>query len=136
MDVDGDGRTDFVTGGWWGNTVRWRRNPGNDDEWPEAVIGTCGNVETIRAWDVDGDGHPKSCPTTPASPPGVPAPARRGRQAHRAFKEYVLAPTQGHGLGFGDVNGDGRGDFILSNGWLEARPNPLPAPGRYAPSLT
>ena len=31
---------------------------------------------------------------------------------------------QGHGLGFGDVNGDGRGDFVFRNGWLEAPADP------------
>lgn len=26
----------------------------------------------------------------------------------------------GHGLGFGDINGDGRVDIVPKNGWLEA----------------
>ncbi|MGC9349661.1 MAG: VCBS repeat-containing protein, partial [Anaerolineae bacterium] len=36
----------------------------------------------------------------------------------------IYAQNQGHGLGFGDVNGNGRGDFILNNGWLEAPDDP------------
>src|SRR6185312_15520298 len=28
--------------------------------------------------------------------------------------------TQQHGLGFGDINGDGIGDFIISDGWYES----------------
>ena len=36
------------------------------------------------------------------------------------LRKVAVAESQGHGLGFGDVNGDGRGDFILSDGWLEA----------------
>ena len=31
---------------------------------------------------------------------------------------------QGHGLGFGDITGNGRGDFVFNNGWLEAPENP------------
>jgi hypothetical protein len=29
MDIAGDGRLDFVTGGWFGGSLRWRQNPGN-----------------------------------------------------------------------------------------------------------
>lgn len=39
--------------------------------------------------------------------------------AHRIYDV-----PQGHGLGFGDINGDGRSDFILPNGWLEAPEDP------------
>jgi hypothetical protein len=28
--------------------------------------------------------------------------------------------AQGHALGFGDITGNGRGDFVLRHGWLEA----------------
>ena len=56
MDVNGDGRPDFVTGGWWGNTIRWRENPGQAGKpWPEHVIAEVGSVETTRGWDIDGD---------------------------------------------------------------------------------
>jgi hypothetical protein len=124
MDINGDGYLDFVTGGWWGNTIRWRENPGPaGGEWPEHVIAECGNVETTRAWDVDGDGHAEIVPNTPMGPLVVYklASGDGGRfSSHNIFDE-----EQGHGLGFGDVNGDGRGDFVLANGWLEAPPEPL-----------
>ncbi|MBD0255703.1 MAG: VCBS repeat-containing protein [Cytophagales bacterium] len=126
MDVNGDGKPDFVTGGWWGNSVRWRENPGNDQEWPEHVIAQTGNVESTRAWDVDGDGFAEIVPNTPGKPLAFYRLERDASQKPLGrFTKVPVAPTQGHGLGFGDVNGDGRGDFILGNGWLEAPPKPL-----------
>jgi hypothetical protein len=127
LDVNGDGYLDFITGGWWGNTLRWRENPKGDPkkEWPQHVIAEVGNVETTRAWDLDGDGQIEIVPNTPM------------RREVRAFK--LVAPgkfechtlytfpenqSQGHGLGCGDIAGHGRKDIVLGRGWLEAPANP------------
>ena len=48
-----------------------------------------------------------------------------GRGTGEFSAHAIRNEPQGHGLGFGDVNGDGRGDFILCNGWLEAPEDPL-----------
>lgn len=129
LDVNGDGYPDFVTGGWWGNTLRWRENPKGDPkrEWPEHVIAEVGNIETTRAWDVDGDGIVEIVPNTPGGPFRVfklilgPGGAPAGK-----FIEYILLNRpSGHGFGFGDISGDRRGDFVLAKGWLESPRDPF-----------
>ena len=128
MDVNGDGYLDFITGGWWGNTLRWRENPQGDPTkpWPEHVIAEVGNVETTRSWDVDGDGRLEIVPNTPGAPLRVfkLRTDKSGKGAGQFDMTTVYEKPQGHGLGFGDINGDGRGDFVLDHGWLEAPADP------------
>lgn len=128
MDVNGDGYLDIISGGWWGEAVCWRENPkGQPVEWATHEIGKTGNVERCCFWDIDGDGQVEIVPNCP----GRPFVAfKLGRDAQGkgtgAFRKIVLSETpQGHGLGFGDVNGDGRNDLISAGGWLEAPKNPL-----------
>ncbi len=131
LDVNGDGRLDFVTGGWFGETLRWRENPGDPSkEWPLHDIGKCGNIETARGWDVDGDGHLEVVPNLPGGPLVVYKPRldRRGRGTGEFTAHTIHPGPQGHGLGFGDINGDGRGDLVLARGWLEAPEQPLAEP--------
>jgi len=136
MDVNGNGRLDFVTGGWWGDTLRWRENPGDvDSEWPEHIIAETGNVETTRAWDVDGDGNLEIVPNTPGGPLVAFKLDRdaSGKGMGTFTRHELYAENQGHGLGFGDLNGNGRGDFILYNGWLEAPEAPLTGAWAFHP---
>ncbi|MEC8892201.1 MAG: VCBS repeat-containing protein [Candidatus Poribacteria bacterium] len=123
MDINGNGRMDFVTGGWFGCNLRWHENPGNlNREWSGHIIAECGNVETTRAWDVDGDGQLEIVPNTPPTPLVVYKLIQdeNGKGTGEFTAHKIYDKRQGHGLGFGDITGNGRGDFILQNGWLEA----------------
>lgn len=127
MDVDGDGWTDFITAGLNDEFLYWRKNPGNiDEEWKNINIGQTGNVETARAWDIDGDGISEIVPNNPSKPLKIfKLITGASKKGTGKFEEYKIWDTQGHGLGFGDINKDGRGDLIIHTGWLEAPKNPF-----------
>ena len=126
LDVNGDGKMDYVTGDWFSKSIWWRENPGNNKEWKLHVIDTTGNVECIMGIDIDGDGIPEIVPNTPNSSLKF---YRLERDSHNKptgkFTKVAVGLTQEHGLGFGDINGDGAGDFIVSNGWYESPKDPL-----------
>jgi len=55
-DMDGDQRTDLVTGEV-GGDINWRRGLGNGNYGPPDLIGHVGDLPTVSAFDVDGDGN-------------------------------------------------------------------------------
>jgi len=126
LDVNGDGFTDYITGGWFDQRLVWRENPGNNDTWPEHLIGKAGNIEAIRLWDIDGDGTPEIVPNTPNDSLAICRLKKHSTEKETTFFDiFKIFGKHDHGLGFGDVNGDGKGDFILRNGWLEAPERPF-----------
>ncbi|HDZ21516.1 hypothetical protein LCGC14_0124320 [marine sediment metagenome] len=125
LDVTGDGRPDFITGGFFGAALQWRENPKGqrDQAWELHEIDKCGNIETTRAWDIDGDGQIEIIPNLPGGP------LLAFKLAGGEFKRYVLwEGEQGHGLGCGDIAGNGRMDIVLRHGWLECPERPLEEP--------
>src|SRR6202042_1773467 len=47
------------------------------------------------------------------------------RDKHGGIVEHVVSDhSYGHGIGVGDINGDGRNDILTPRGWLEAPRDP------------
>lgn len=121
IDVNNDGLMDYVTGDWFTKKIWWCENPGDNSQWKTHVIDQTGNVETLRGWDINNDGRLEIVPNNPNQPLKFYKLNTNGNSNQNGyFTKINVADNQGHGLGFGDINGDGRGDLIISSGWLEA----------------
>jgi hypothetical protein len=128
MDVNGDGYKDIVTGGWFDKKLQWRENPkGKPVEWTTHDIATVGNLERGCFWDIDGDGYVEAVPALPNNGVYIFILERDADgKGNGTFKRVdIYGEKQGNGMGFGDINGDGRGDLILHHGWLEAPRKPF-----------
>jgi len=138
LDVNGDGYVDIITGGWWGGTLRWRENPkGKDEPWPIHDIAQTGNIERGCYWDIDGDGEVEAVPNCPGKPFMIFKLNKdaNGKGNGSFTKTVVGEQMQGHGLGFGDLNGDKRGDLITAAGWLESPKDPYADKWAWHPFL-
>jgi hypothetical protein len=128
MDIDGDGHTDIVTVSFWSPAVRWRRNPGRPGVlWETFDIGPSSDNETLRFYDIDGCGVPEIFSNAIREPQKLfKLIVDANGKGTGTFAQYVIGEEEaGHGLGFADVNGDGRMDVVLANGWLEQPEDPF-----------
>jgi len=133
LDINGNGRLDYITGGWFGKNLRWHECPEDPTKpWPEHIIAETGSVETTRAWDIDGDGIIEIVPNTPNARDVKFFKLKTNTKGKGtgAFTQHVIyefpeGQQQGHGLGCGDIAGNGRMDIVLNGSWLEAPHDPL-----------
>lgn len=125
MDVTGNGLMDIITGSWWDDGLYYRENPGNTGEWKTHLIEKLTNIETLRMIDIDGDGCAEIFPNCPYEPPHFFKLIKdeQGKSTGQ-FKKYVLdTENAGHGIGFGDIDGDGKIELILNNRILHMPPS-------------
>lgn len=126
IDVNGDGRLDVVSCSWFSKRIAWWENPGRAGaEWKSHDIDTGNNVEFCWMVDLDNDGKAREILPQFGN---ANAPTAWYELKDRTWvKHAVSSKSYGHGIGAGDVNGDGRADILTPKGWLEAPADPRAA---------
>ena len=131
-DFDGDGWPDVLKinfeGAWLYINPR-----GENRHWKEFKVVDGIAAETTQFADIDGDGRPELLLSQNRSSGGQKA--SRAVQIGYAkpdwsdptkpWKFHAVSEAQdwgGHGLGIGDINGDGRLDIVQASGWWEQPP--------------
>ena len=123
FDVNQDGFIDIITSFYMEKRVAWLENPkGNWDTggWKEHRIApTAGSVEFLFFVDLDKRGTPH------ALFPNMGGPIvwfdYQFVNGQAIWKKYEISSTgNSHGMGFGDINGDGIVDVVIPTGWYEA----------------
>ena len=133
MDVNGDEWVDLIVVDYPGKLAYWYENPKNQEgHWPKHLMHESVEVgnESPAFVDVDGDGRKDLLCADSKEKQMVwlraPDAGEGTSWARFAISEKNAPGTDrfSHGLGYGDVNKDGKNDVIIRQGWWEGSDDP------------
>lgn len=143
LDVNGDGWVDVMAGSFLPTEVYWFENPGAEGLrmgkiWPKHLLKDTGETrnEGQLMHDLDGDGKPEWVVNSWGKTQPLLAwklttelrelEEKKGNRTVKVMKEVpslnrlvIGNEHNGHGLGFGDLNGDGLEDVLFEAGWYQ-----------------
>ena len=129
MDVNGDGRADIFQVAHDGvfHLDLYLQPKEKSEEWPKHRVAARIGNESPEMADLTGDGLPELV-AMQGGRFGFFTPDRKSPE--KPWKFHPISPSRSkspyyHGLGFGDVNGDGKVDVVEKEGWYEAPQDPF-----------
>jgi hypothetical protein len=152
-DLNGDGFPDLIVIGFPGKPCHWFENPrGGTGEWKQHEIWHSACNETPLYVDLFGTG--KRVLLMAFQPKGAKEEANEGQMAYFTpgkdpTQPWEMHPISGpstpgkpvpgtnrfsHGLGVGDINGDGRLDVLCTGGWWEQPEKVADQPWKFHPA--
>ncbi|MBL9174732.1 MAG: VCBS repeat-containing protein [Verrucomicrobiales bacterium] len=121
-DINQDGWDDILILGFPGEKSSWYENPkGASVLWKEHVALEVTDNESPAFLDITGDGRPEIvCASKGTYGYATPDP----KDPTRPWTWHAVSPNNNyhkftHGMGVGDINGDGRSDLMEKDGWWE-----------------
>ncbi len=127
-DFNGDGWADYLVIGFPGKETFWWENPqGKDVPWQRRQVLAVTDNESPMFVDIDGDKVPDLLAMSngtlgyakadPKNPTGDWKWMNVSGEKNGAYQKFT------HGIGYGDINSDGRTDIIEGTGWWEQPAN-------------